>query len=413
MWLRDSVEQDSLPRLDQLDDPSFFPYRYGQALWVYLAGRFGDDVVAKSLRSKAPGGAIGVIVAVTGVDSKSLSSAWHEFIRGAVARPHSASPETSTSAATVLGRGKSADSRLSVGPTLSPDGEAIAFFSDRSQHSIDMVVADTRTGAVRRRVVNTEGDAHFESLQFIESAGAWSPDGRLLAMAALSGGGPVLTILNATSGSVEREVLLRQADQVFNPTWSPDGRRIAFSVLHKGFSDLEVVDLETATVRSFTSDAFADLHPAWSPDGRTLAFSTDRFTSSLETLTFGEFRLASIDVESGTITELPSIPGAKNIDPHWARDGASLYFVSDPDGIEQRLSRRPDRWIDLQGHRRLHGRQRGHGAQPRTCRSRTRESARIQRLSPRCVRNSRRGRHGRFAPAPDVNCRGRPESVRP
>jgi hypothetical protein len=287
-------------------------------------------VVAKSLRSNAPGGAIGVIVAVTGVDSKSLSSAWHEFIRGSIARPQSASPETS--AATVLG-GKSADSRLSVGPTLSPDGEAIAFFSDRSQHSIDMIVADTRTGAVRRRVVNTEGDAHFESLQFIESAGAWSPDGRLLAMAALSGGGPVLTILNATSGSVEREVLLRQADQVFNPTWSPDGRRIAFSVLHKGFSDLEVVDLETATVRSFTSDAFADLHPAWSPDGRTLAFSTDRFTSSLETLTFGEFRLASIDVESGTITELPSIPGAKNIDPHWARDGASLYFVSDPDGI--------------------------------------------------------------------------------
>jgi Tol biopolymer transport system component len=129
---------------------------------------------------------------------------------------------------------------------LSPDGEAIAFFSDRSQHSIDMVVADTRTGAVRRKVVKTEGDAHFESLQFIESAGAWSPDGRLLAMAALSGGAPVLTILNAASGSVERELPIRHADQVFSPTWSPDGRRIAFSVLHNGFSDLDVIDLETA-----------------------------------------------------------------------------------------------------------------------------------------------------------------------
>ena len=102
------------------------------------------------------------------------------------------------------------------------------------------------TGAVRRKVVKTEGDAHFESLQFIESAGAWSPDGRLLAMAALSGGAPVLTILNAASGSVERELPIRHADQVFNPTWSPDGRRIAFSVLHNGFSDLEVIDLETA-----------------------------------------------------------------------------------------------------------------------------------------------------------------------
>ena len=362
MWLRDSVEQNSLPRLDQLDDPAFFPYRYGQALWVYLAQRFGDDVVAKSLKSKARGDAIGVIVAVTGVDAKSLSSAWHEFIRGAV-RPAGTPLDTSAgtvgaapkgapldkSAATVLG-GKSADSRLSVGPTLSPDGGAIAYFSDRSQHSIDMVVADTRTGAIRRKVVKTESDPHFESLQFIESAGAWSPDGRRLAMAALSGGAPVLTILNAASGSVERELPIRHADQVFSPTWSPDGKRIAFSVLHNGFSDLEVIDLETATVRSLTSDAFADLHPAWSPDGRTIAFSTDRFTSSLETLTFGEFRLASIDVESGTIDALPSIPSAKNIDPHWTQDGGSLYFVADADGIEQRLSSRPRRRRDLQGH---------------------------------------------------------------
>jgi Tol biopolymer transport system component len=343
MWLRDSVEQNSLPRLDQLDDPAFFPYRYGQALWVYLAQRFGDDVVAKSLKSKAHGDAIGVIVAVTGVDAKSLSSAWHEFIRGAV-RPTGRSLEAAagtvagpngaalnTSAPTVLG-GRSTDSRLSVGPTLSPDGAAIAYFSDRSQHSIDMVVADTRTGAIRRKIVKTEGDPHFESLQFIESAGAWAPDGQRLVMAALSGGAPVLTILNAASGSVERELPIRRVDQVFSPTWSPDGKRIAFSTLHNGFSDLAVIDLDTDTVRALTSDAFADLHPAWSPDGRTIAFSTDRFSSSLETLTFGAFQLASIDVASGTIDALPSIPGAKNIDPHWSQDGSSLYFVADGDG---------------------------------------------------------------------------------
>ena len=151
-------------------------------------------------------------------------------------------------------------------------------------------------------------------------------------MAALSGGAPVLTILNAASGSVERELPIRHADQVFSPTWSPDGKRIAFSVLHNGFSDLDVIDLDTGAVRPLTSDAFADLHPAWSPDGRTIAFSTDRFSSSLETLTFGEFRLASIDVESGTIRALPGLPGAKHIDPHWSQDGSSLYFIADGDG---------------------------------------------------------------------------------
>src|SRR5688500_18426858 len=113
-----------------------------------------------------------------------------------------------------------------------------------------MVVADTRTGAVRRKVMSTAGDAHFESLQFIESAAAWSPDGRVLAMAALSGGAPVLTILNAGSGGVERELPIRHADQVFSPTWSPDGTRLAFTVLRNGFSDLDVIDLATTEVRS-------------------------------------------------------------------------------------------------------------------------------------------------------------------
>ena len=110
---------------------------------------------------------------------------------------------------------------------------------------------------------------------------------------------------------------------------SPDGKRLAFSGLKGGLSDLYELNLDTARVRALTSDAFADLQPSWSPDGRTIAFSTDRFSSSLETLSFGNFRLARIDVESRAISELPSVPDAKNIDPHWSRDGSSLYFIAD------------------------------------------------------------------------------------
>jgi hypothetical protein len=37
-------------------------------------------------------------------------------------------------------------------------------------------------------------------------------------------------------------------------------------------------------------------------------------------------------VDSGTITALPGVPNAKNIDPHWTSDGRSLYFVADAGG---------------------------------------------------------------------------------
>jgi Tol biopolymer transport system component len=323
MWLRDAAEQNKLPRIDQLGNPKWFPYRYGQALWVYLAGRFGEDVVARCLKSPASG-AIGRLVSATGVDALTLSNGWHESIQHLFSSPDAQSKKSSPAIVTNANGG-----RLNIGPSLSPDGNSMVFLSERDLYSIDVYLADAHTGAVRRKIVQTAGDPHFESLQFIESAGAWDPSGRWFALAARSGGEAVLSIVDTRTGSIAREVPIREADQVFGPTWSPDGKRIAFSGLKGGLSDLYELNLDTARVRVLTSDAFADLQPSWSPDGRTIAFSTDRFSSSLDTLTFGNFHLARIDVESRVIQELPSVPGAKNIDPHWSRDGGSLYFIAD------------------------------------------------------------------------------------
>ncbi len=329
MWLRDAVHQNALPRIEQLDDPRWFPYRYGQALWAYLDLRYGHDVVARALTSKAPGGAISRLVAVTGAEVGALTTGWHDWIREVAAR--AAAPSGDESPAIVTAR--KGGGRLNVGPALSPDGRSLVFLSERDRYSVDVFLADAATGAVRRKIVQTAGDPHFDSLQFIDSAGAWEWDGGRFALAALAGGQPVLTILNMRTGGIEREIRLRQVDQVFSPTWSPDGRQIAFSALKGGFTDLYAVDLATGVVRALTSDPFADLQPAWSPDGRSIAFATDWFSSSTETLTFGNYRLGRLDVESGAITEIPGLAGSKNIDPHWSADGASLYFVADVDDV--------------------------------------------------------------------------------
>src|SRR5262249_28411028 len=155
-------------------------------------------------------------------------------------------------------------------------------------------------------------DPHFDSLEFIESAGAWDASGRRFAVAALSRGQPVVTIVDTQSGAIEREIPVRGVEQTFSPTWSPDGRYIALSALKGGQSDLYLLTLEDGSVRQLTHDLFADLQPAWSPDGRTIAFATDRFTSSQDALTFGALRLAALDVESGEVRELPGLDGAKH-----------------------------------------------------------------------------------------------------
>ena len=90
-------------------------------------------------------------------------------------------------------------------------------------------------------------------------------------------------------------------------------------------------DLGSGALRRLTRDASADLQPAWSPDGRTIAFASDGFTSSLDSLTFGAYRLAALDLESGDVRELPSLANAKNIDPQWI--GQDLVFISDVDRV--------------------------------------------------------------------------------
>ena len=40
-----------------------------------------------------------------------------------------------------------------------------------------------------------------------------------------------------------------------------------------------------------------------------------------------------MDVATGRITRLPGFEGARHSNPQWSPDGASLFFVADPDGI--------------------------------------------------------------------------------
>ena len=345
MWLRDAVAEGDMPRIQDLENPNFFPYRYGQALWAYLAHTFGEDVVYRALVSNAKGGAQGRLVAVTGKSVSTLTEGWHAFIRERLQIPEAADNGDKAGAKKDEGKESNAKNaskpivslagggRLNVGPALSPDGKSLVFLSEREQYSIDVYVADTATGSISRKLVETAGDPHFESLQFIESAGGWDPSGKRFALAALAGGLPVLSIFNVRTGALEHEFPIRGTDQVFGPTWSPDGKRIAFSGMAGGLSDLYVIDLDGGRVQRLTRDAFAEVQPAWSPDGRSIAFATDRFSSSLDSLNFGKFQLALIDVETTAITPLPSVPNAKNIDPHWSRDGQSLFFVADGDGI--------------------------------------------------------------------------------
>lgn len=338
VWLRDAALTEKLPAVKDLAHPDYFPYRFGHAFWAYVGGRWGDSAVANILHAAAgpkagpnsgPGGdPIQIIEQVLGIDDDELSKEWHASVLATMLRPLG---DRSTAAGRRIVEPDD-ENELNIGPVLSPDGSRIAFLSSRERLSIDLFVADAATGRIQRKLISTAADPHFDSLQFISSAGAWDPTGHQLAVAAIRKGKPVIAVYNVDNGDRVREIELAGIDEVFHPAWSPDGSQLAFSGLAGGYSNLWVLELASGAVRKLTDDAFADLQPAWSPDGRRLVFATDRFSTSLDTLQFGEYELAIMDVATGRSTRLTTFEGARHISPQWGRDG-SIYFIANPDGV--------------------------------------------------------------------------------
>lgn len=325
-WLRDAVAFKLLPQRRRDAEQKFSPYRYGHAMWAYLAGRFGDRVLADLL--KAPGSIEKRLVKVTGVKADQLYDDWR-----ASAREHYGADVLAKAERDVpspLLRAPRAG-RFHLGPAVSPDGHQAVFFSEKDRLSIDLYLADTSSGTITKKLVTTTGSARYESLQAIRSAGSWSPTGDRFVFAAIDQGQAALVMLDLARGG-DRKVKFPRLGQIFTPSWSPDGQTIAFAALDGGATDLYLFDVATGALRRLTDDVFADLQPAWSADGRQIAFATDRFTSEPETLTFGSLELAIVEVGDGAIRRVPAIAGASHFNPQWCGDEA-LYFVADAGGV--------------------------------------------------------------------------------
>jgi hypothetical protein len=340
MWLRDAVRQkdektgrDRLPTIEELDRPKYFPYRWGQAFWAYVGGRFGDDVIPQMLKIAALAGDTDIAIEkVLGIKTKELSNDWLASIREAY-EPILASKTPPNEIGRLIVRGKDLGGELNVGPAISPDGRWVAFLSTRSVFSTDLFVADAATGKIVHKLTSTASDPHLSSIEFIYSAGAWDAASRRIAIATVVAARPALAIYNAESGKKEREIPIAALDEIFNPTWAPDGHAVCFTGLSRGLTDLYVYDFSTSKLRQLTNDAYADLQPSWSPDGARIAFATDRFSSNLQTLALGDYRLAVVSPDTGVVRPLRAFTSGKDINPQWTPDGRALLFISDRDGI--------------------------------------------------------------------------------
>ncbi len=276
MWLRDAALEGKLPTIEQMtvDPYTYFPYRFGHALWSYVAERWGDEAVGAILKATLAGGVEPAFRRTIGLTLQQLSDQWRDAVQkrylpdiGARARARAVADELLTE--------KRSDGTLHLAPSLSPDGSQVAYFSEKDFYSVDLFLADGVTGKVKRRILKSGISSNYETYRFINSQANWSPDGKFLAFAAKRGPRDDIVVVD-----VKRNKQVGKIDSklsgVTTPAWSPDGQRLVFTGYEGGFSDLFVVDRDGKNLRRLTEDKYADLHPVWSPDGKSIAFATDR-----------------------------------------------------------------------------------------------------------------------------------------
>ncbi len=336
MWLRDAVLRKDLPTIDDLTrSRRYFPYRYGQAYMAYVGGKYGDPAVANLFKLAGRVGVDSAFVYALGITTDSLSKEWQAAVRDTYT-PLMEGRTPPAEAGRILLGDPEARSELNVSPSISPDGNFVAFIAQRNIFTINLYIANAETGEVIQELQGARADPHFDALRFINSAGSWSPDGEKFAFVTFVQGDNEINIIDVESGEIEQRIGVEGVGAITNPSWSPDGEAIAFSGLDGGLSDLYLLDLASKEVRQLTSDRYADLQPTWSPDGQTLAFATDRGPdgTNFETLNFAPLRLGLVDVESGEIDVVRPFPGATHYNPAFAPDGENLYFIADETGFK-------------------------------------------------------------------------------
>lgn len=339
MFMRDVAVSEYLRGINQLN--GYFAYRGGQAFWSYIATKYGKGKVGEVLnRFRAIGDVDRTFRAAFGMSYEEMSEQWakdeKKFYFPDVSRY-----EYVEDFASRLTNHQKQDNFYNTSPAISPDGESVAFLSDRGDNTFGLWVMDLQKKDPRRLAASSRS-ADFEELNFLTPGISWNPSGKKLAVGAKAAGQDAIYIVDVASGDYQS--IVDGFQTIGAVSWSPDGKYIAFDADSGGrHSDIYLYDFATKRVRRLTYDVFTDMVPTWSPDGTYVYFVSDRtkYTSGNETTL--NFDLSMYDVNArdvyrvhvgkGTIERITRDPDVGKYSLEITPDGKQLLYVADYNGI--------------------------------------------------------------------------------
>jgi len=331
MWMRDAVLNDDFPTLKEMTrNQKYFPYRYGHAFWAFVAKTWGDTIIVPLFVETAKVGYEEAIKSKIGLTAETFSGMWKLAMEKYYTGIMTDTIDNPTGKK-ILFPGNAGDMNLS--PSISPDGQYVVFLSERDVLSLDLFLAKAEDGKIIKKLSSTIHRNEIDALNYLESAGTWSPDSKKFAFSAFEKGKNKLLIIDIENGRLVEEFNIPGILSFNNPAWSPDGESIVISGMVNGTNNLYRFYMTENRVEQITNDRYSYIQPSFSPDGKYLVFATDREPDGADDSNT-TFYIGIIDLEEkNNVRVLPVFYGADNFNPVFSSDGESVYFLSNRDGF--------------------------------------------------------------------------------
>ena len=330
MWMRDAVINNDFPTLDDLTRSyKYFPYRYGQAFWAYVAGLYGDTIIKPLFDLTTRFGYEIAIDSIVCLREKAFSASWKaatkeyyfHLLKDTIEKPIGKKILYEKNSGTI-----------NIAPSISPDGNLVAFISEKDLFTFDLFLANAYSGKIISKLSSTIRDNKIDDFNFLESGGSWSPDSKEFAFVIFSKGKNKLLVINVENSRKYSEYDIPGVEAFSNPEWAPDGKSIVVSGLNMGVTDLYLFNMEQNKVENLTQDVYCNLMPNWSSDGKYIVFATDKSPVANKDTFIRGYRIGLLNMQTKELSLLPVFNGADNLNPQFSPDNKWIYFLSDADG---------------------------------------------------------------------------------
>lgn len=329
MWMRSSVVHDDLPGFKELQNPKYFPYRYGQAFWAYVSAEWGDEAIRPLFMNTAKYGLDIALKGTLGVKPEIFEEKWHKALEDQFS--DAMAGKKTKHGKVILDKNNSG--QVNVSPSLSPNGKYMTFWSEKDVLETSLFLAEAQTGKIIRKISSDTGDGHLDAINFLEAAGTWSSDSKKFAYVGIKKGKNVIIIKEVESGKTLDVLEVKGVPAFTHLAWRPSSKSIVLTGLVSGQVDLYEFNTKTNKVIQLTDDRYSEIMSHFNEDGSKLAYATD-----YNAVEFGRkyghysFDIAVMDYELKETKILDVFPGADNVNPSFDHEG-NILFLSNRDGF--------------------------------------------------------------------------------